>query len=152
MIYQFVRLTTGLHQVSDEVVCACVCACVRACVRPSMRVCVCVRVVSQPNHYTLKTVMTVLRNSCILLLHVLCRRVLASCWIKHTYFPFLVTLVLCLEHQLITPLYVLFPITAVAPPPHTPGSSRKWVMLRMCVCESVTLVCASLFCILISCI
>ena len=107
MIYQFVRLTTGLHQVSDEVVCACVCACVRACVRPSMRVCVCVRVVSQPNHYTLKTVMTVLRNSCILLLHVLfqyffCRRVLASCWIKHTYFPFLVTLVLCLEHQVIT--------------------------------------------------
>ena len=106
MIYQFVRLTTGLHQVSDEVVCACVCACVRACVRPSMRV-RCVRVVSQPNHYTLKTVMTVLRNSCILLLHVLfqyffCRRVLASCWIKHTYFPFLATLVLCLEHQLIT--------------------------------------------------
>ena len=68
MIYQFVHLTTGLHQVSDEVVCACVCACVRACVRPSMRVCV--RVVSQPNHYTLKTVMTVLRNSCILLVHV----------------------------------------------------------------------------------
>ena len=103
MIYQFVHLTTGLHQVSDEVVCACVCACVRACVRPSMRVCVCVRVVSQPNHYTLKTVMTVLRNSCILLLHALfqyffCRRVLASCWIKHTYFPFLVTLVLCLAH------------------------------------------------------
>ena len=46
-----------------------------------------------------------------------------ACWLlnqTHT----LTTLVLYLEHQLIPPHSVLFPITAVSPPPHTPGPAQ----------------------------
>ena len=50
MVYQFAHLTTGLHQVSDEVVCVCVfvracvraCACVYVCVFVCVCVCACV--------------------------------------------------------------------------------------------------------------
>ena len=64
--------------------------------------------------------------------------------------------VLYLEHQLTPPHYVLFPITAVAPPPHTPGpaqteatsqpqpsmylweAARKWVMYSVCMCVYIS--------------
>ena len=47
----------------------------------------------------------------------------SACWLldqTHT----LTTLVLYLDHQLTPPHSVLFPITAVAPPPHTPGPAQ----------------------------
>ena len=87
-----------------------------------------------------------------------------KCWIKHTH----TTLVLYLEHQFTPPHSVLFPITAVAPPPYSSGpaqtettsqrqpslslweAARKWATyVRMYVYESV---CASVFRIRIPCI
>ena len=84
----------------------------------------------------------------------------SACWLLDQTHA-LTTLVLYLEHQLTSPHSVLFPITAVAPPPHTLGpaqteatsqpqpsmsvweAARKWAMYCLSMHESM---CVTLFC------
>ena len=92
-----------------------------------MQTCSVSQIVTAHVQYFCRTQCDIEKPPCILLLHVVfqtfsCRRrLLASCGITGTLSK---SLVLYLEHQLIPPHYVLFPITAVAPPPHTPGPAQ----------------------------
>ena len=103
---------------------------------------------SLEHNVTLKTSMHIVIACCVSVLFLQTN----ACWLlnqTHT----LTTLVLYLDHQLTPPHSVLFPITSVAPPPHTPGPSqtettsqpqpsvslwavaRKWVMYSVSMCE-----------------
>ena len=94
---------------------------------------------SLEHNVTLKTSMHIFIACCVSVLFLQT----SACWLldqRHT----LTTLVLYLEHQLIPPHSVLFPITAVSPPPHTPGPARKW-LTYVCVFVSLCVHLCSVF-------
>ena len=108
------------------------------------------------HNVTLKTSMHIVVACCV---SILILQTSACCLLNHTHTH---TPLLCctyIEHQL-TPPHVLLPITAVSPPPHTPGpaqteatsqpqpsvslweAARKWAMYCSSVNESM---CVTLF-------